>query len=69
MLAGHAGEMRTANLCQWHDIPYVSAFGLKSLDGQNFPIFQSTVNLDSSSIEPTIKSLSEHLSTVSGLKI
>ncbi len=61
-------EARAAKSVLMTRYAYVSAFGVKSLDELKTAIFQSTVNLDSRSIEPTIKSFQENLSTVSGLK-
>lgn len=46
---------------------YVSAFGVRSLDNLKTTIFQSTVRLDRDSIEPTIASFQDNLTSISGI--
>ena len=46
---------------------YASAFGLKNIDDLKTAIFQATVRLDAPSIEPSLNSFRENLSSLDGL--
>lgn len=47
---------------------YVSAFGVRSIDALKAAIFQSTVRLDAPTLEPTLQSFQELLSSSAGIK-
>jgi hypothetical protein len=61
-------EVRAAGTAPMERYAYVSAFGVKSLESLKTAIFQSTVKLSSVSIEPTIESFQDNLSSASGLR-
>jgi hypothetical protein len=60
-------ECRDAKTAPMARYAYVSAFGVKSIESLKTTIFQATVKLDASSIEPTIESFQDNLSTIGGL--
>lgn len=47
---------------------YVSAFGVRNIDALKAAIFQSTVRLDAPTLEPTLESFQELLSSSAGIK-
>lgn len=61
-------EMRASGVLPMDRYAYVSAFGVKSLDDLKTAIFQATVKLGAPSIEPTLRSFQDNLSSVGGFK-
>jgi len=61
-------EARAAREVSLPRYAYVSVFGLRSIDDLKTLIVQSTVRLNSESIEPTVESFNENLRSIDGFK-